>query len=47
MLFFSFFFQAHSEDVNCVSWHPKDTSLLASGSDDNTVRLWKYVDADG
>lgn len=35
--------QAHSNDVNCVAWNPKDSSLLASCSDDCTVKLWKVV----
>jgi len=32
---------AHDGDVNCVRWHPKDCSLLASAGDDGIVRLWK------
>lgn len=34
--------KAHSSDVNCVAWHPKDPSLLASCSDDCSVRIWKF-----
>lgn len=30
---------AHSQDVNCVAWNPK-SPLLASCSDDGSVRLW-------
>lgn len=30
---------AHGWDVKCVDWHPT-YSLIASGSKDNTVRLW-------
>jgi WD40 repeat protein len=28
--------------VNCVCWHPLDSSTLASAGDDGTVRLWNY-----
>ena len=35
-------FQAHSTDVNCVLWHPKDPSLLAPCSDDCTIEIWKF-----
>ncbi len=33
--------QAHGLDVNCVRWCPKDAGLLASASDDGTVKLWR------
>ena len=33
---------AHPTDVNCVRWHPKDPSLLASAGDDGCIRLWRY-----
>lgn len=33
---------AHSLDVNCVRWHPLDPTLLASASDDGSVKLWRY-----
>ena len=32
--------EAHSEDVNCVSWNKKKIGLLASCSDDGTVKIW-------
>eukprot|EP00285_Hemiselmis_virescens_P000073 CAMPEP_0173378288 /NCGR_PEP_ID=MMETSP1356-20130122/1473_1 /TAXON_ID=77927 ORGANISM="Hemiselmis virescens, Strain PCC157" /NCGR_SAMPLE_ID=MMETSP1356 /ASSEMBLY_ACC=CAM_ASM_000847 /LENGTH=59 /DNA_ID=CAMNT_0014331307 /DNA_START=6 /DNA_END=182 /DNA_ORIENTATION=+ len=31
--------RGHSDDVNCVAWN-LDGSLLASASDDKTVKLW-------
>ena len=33
----------HKAEVFCCSWHPFD-ELLASGSGDSTVRLWKFPD---
>ena len=41
---FILYTQAHSQDVNCVKWNPKDASLFASCSDDNLIKLWKVAD---
>ena len=43
LFYYACYVQAHSNDVNCVAWNPKDSSLLASCSDDCTVKLWKVV----
>ena len=31
---------AHSQDCNCVDWNPIRKNLLASCSDDGTVKIW-------
>jgi WD40 repeat protein len=36
---------AHTADVNCVAWHPRDDTLLASAADDGLVKLWRVAGA--
>ena len=33
-------YNAHSMDVNSVTWNPKERDLLASCSDDGEIKLW-------
>lgn len=34
--------KAHNQDVNCVSWNPKEAGLLATCSDNGEFAIWKY-----
>lgn len=33
---------AHSADVNCVRWHPRDPSLMLTCGDDALVKIWRW-----
>lgn len=33
--------KAHKSDVNCVKWNPAHPDILASCSDDGTIKIWK------
>ena len=33
---------AHTQDVNCVDWNPIHADLLASCSDDGSVKIWSF-----
>ncbi|CAM9660728.1 unnamed protein product [Ectocarpus sp. 4 AP-2014] len=33
---------AHAGDVNCVRWKPSGRGILATGGDDELVRVWSY-----
>eukprot|EP00903_Cladosiphon_okamuranus_P012809 g11971.t1 len=34
---------AHAGDVNCVRWNPSGGGVLATGGDDELVRVWRYA----
>lgn len=29
-------------DINCVSWHPSDGSILCTATDDGTAEIWRF-----
>lgn len=35
--------RAHVADVNCIKFHPTLPNILASCSDDGTVKIWRLV----
>jgi len=35
--------RAHTADVNCVKFHPTMPHILASCSDDGTIKIWRLV----
>ena len=35
---------AHTQDVNCSQWNPTIPGIIASASDDGTVKIWLYSD---
>lgn len=38
--------KAHTQDVNCVSWNPKEAGLLVSCSDDGDIAIWRFHEED-
>lgn len=34
--------KAHTQDVNCIAWHPKEAGLLVSCSDNGEIAVWNY-----
>ncbi|KAL0910732.1 hypothetical protein M5K25_018815 [Dendrobium thyrsiflorum] len=35
--------KAHDMDVNSVQWNPKEPKILASASDDGSIKLWRLT----
>ena len=38
--------EAHSQDCNCVDWHPTQANILASCSDDGVIKIWRFNQID-
>lgn len=36
--------KAHDMDINCVQWSPKNPRLIASASDDGTIKIWELLE---
>lgn len=36
--------KAHDSDLNCVRWHPKLGNILATCSDDHTIKIWRLIE---
>jgi len=36
--------EAHKQDCNCVDWHPVNSSMFASCSDDGRIKLWRFLE---
>ena len=32
--------EAHSSDVNCVSWNENDSHLLVTGGEEGAIKVW-------
>lgn len=35
--------KAHEQDVNSIAWNPTE-NIIASASDDGTVKLWRVIE---
>ena len=38
--------KAHTQDVNCVAWNPKELGVLASCSDNGEIAIWRFQQED-